>query len=149
MRFYGGPAPMPNGLDNGRSTSTGVLPDRALSNPPGEDLTVKLGRECHVYDVRRRLCLGDTDLVRTGILPAEAKLLAFLPARIEGLNVSLTRETGRPGDLIEFRGALLPTSLADSRLVVRIEVLKDGRARSAHTRTWPSRAASPTRSHWR
>jgi len=121
-------------FDNGRATFLGVLPDRALSTPPGEDLTVELDRKRHVYDVRRRQYLGETDLVRTGILPAEAKLLAFLPERIEGLNVSLTRETGKPGDLVEFRGALLPASLADSRLVVRIEVLKDGKARAAHTK---------------
>lgn len=121
-------------FDNGRAMFLGMLPDRALGNPPGEDLTVKLGRKCHAYDVRRHQYLGETDTVRSGILPTEAKLLAFLPEQIKGLNVSLSKETGKPGDVVELKGSLLPASLKDSRLVVRIEVSKDGKEMEAYTK---------------
>ena len=121
-------------FDNGRAVFLGVLPDRALNNPPGEELTVKLGRKSHVYDVRRHQYLGETDTVRTGILPVEAKLLAFLPERIAALNVALARETGKPGDVLELKGAILPASLSDSRLVVRIEVTRDGKLQEAYTK---------------
>lgn len=121
-------------FDNGRAMFLGMLPDRALNNPPGENLTVKLARKCHVYDVRRHQYLGETDTVLTGILPVEAKLLAFLPERIEGLNVALPKATGRPGDVLDLKGAILPMSLKDIRLVVRIEVSKDGKVQEAYTK---------------
>ena len=121
-------------FDNGRARFLGMLPDRALNNPPGENVTVELDHKAHVYDVRRRQYLGHTEQVRTGILPAEAKLLAFLPERIEGLNVSMPRQTGKPGDVLEIEGSLLPPSLKDSRLVVRIEVFRDGKVQPAHTK---------------
>jgi hypothetical protein len=121
-------------FDNGRAVFLGLLPDRALNNPPGEELTVKLGSLAHVYDVRRHQYLGQTDMVRTGVLPAEAKLLAFLPERIEGLNVSLSKPTGQPGDVLELQGSLLPASLKDSRMVIRIEVTRDGQLQEAFTK---------------
>ena len=62
------------------------------------------------------------------------KLLAFLPERIEGLNVSLSKATAKAGDVLELTGSLLPASLKDIRLVVRIEVLKDGRLQKAYTK---------------
>lgn len=120
-------------FDNGRAVFLGLIPDRALNNPPGEDLTVKLSVRRHVYDVRRHQCLGETDTVRTGILPVEAKLLAFLPERIQGLNVSLSQPTAKPGDVLELKGALLPASLNDCRLVVRIEVSREGQIQEAYT----------------
>ncbi|MBI4025397.1 MAG: beta-galactosidase [Verrucomicrobia bacterium] len=121
-------------FDNGRAMFLGMIPDRALNNPPGEDLIVKLGRKLHAYDVRRHQYLGETDALRTGILPTEAKLLAFLPERIEGLNVSLAKETAKAGEVIELKGLVLPASLKDSPLVVRIEVSKDGHTQEAHTK---------------
>jgi hypothetical protein len=121
-------------FDNGRAMFLGILPDRALNNPPGENMTVKLSRKFHTYDVRRRQYLGETDTVRTGILPTEPKLLALLPERIEGINVALSKQTANPGDVIELAGTLLPAALKDIRLVVRIEVSKDGRLQEAHTK---------------
>ena len=120
-------------FDSGRAIFLGLLPPRALTTPPGEELTVKLQRPYHVYDVRRRQYLGETDTVRTGILPAEAKLLAFLPERIGGLNVSLSQPAARPGEVVELQGALLPESLGDCRLVVRIEVFNDGQLQDEYT----------------
>jgi len=121
-------------FDSGRAMFLGILPDRAISNPPAESLTVKLGRRMHAYDVRLHQYLGETDTVRSGILPAEAKLLAFLPERIQGMNLSLSRPSGNPGDIIELKGSLLPVSLKDSRLVVRIEVYLDGKIQEAFTK---------------
>jgi hypothetical protein len=121
-------------FDNGRARFVGILPDRALSTPPGEEVTVKLEGRAHAYDVRRQQYLGEAEMLKTGILPAEAKLLAFLPERIAGLNLSLSKAAGRPGDTLELRGALVPPSLEDSRLVVRIELSRGGEIQAAHTR---------------
>lgn len=121
-------------FDNGRGVFLGVIPDRILSDPPGEDLVVKLARKCQVYDVRRKQYLGETDTVRTGILPTEAKLLAFLPERIEGIKVSLSKETCKPGDVLVLRGALLPASLKDSHMTVQIEVTRGNAAQPAYTK---------------
>lgn len=121
-------------FDNGRAVFLGILPDRTMNNPPGQNLTVKLGGKAHAYDVRRHQYLGETDALRTGILPAEAKLLAFLTERIGGLNVSLSKETGKPGEVVELKGSILPASLKDSRLVVHIEVSRDGKPLEAHTK---------------
>jgi hypothetical protein len=120
-------------FDNGRAMLVGLIPDRALNSPPGENLVVKLSRPVHVYDVRRQQYLGETATVRTGILASEAKLLAFLPERIQGLNLSLSQAAGRPGEMLELRGALLPASLKDCRLVVHLEVLREGQVQEAYT----------------
>ncbi len=121
-------------VDNGRAVFLGLIPDRALNTPPAESLTVLLNAPRHVYDVRRRQYLGETATVRTGILPAEAKLLALLPERLQGLNVSLSQATAKPGDLLELTGSVLPASLKDSRLVVRLEVSREGRMQEAYTK---------------
>ncbi len=121
-------------FDNGRARFLGILADRTLKSPPGQDVVVKLTAGAHVYDVRRHQYLGHTDTLRTGILPAEPKLLALMPERIEGLNVSLSAQTAEPGATVELRGSVVPASLKDSRLVVRIEVSRDGRIQEAYTK---------------
>ena len=121
-------------FDNGRALFLGILPDRALNNPPAENLVVKLGHKFHVYNVRQQQYLGETDTLKTGILPTETKLLAFLPERISGLNVSLSKATGKPGDVLELKGSLLPASLQDCKLVVRIAVTRDGKLQEAYTK---------------
>lgn len=121
-------------FDNGRAVLLGILPDRAVSHPPAEALVVKLSAKAHVYDVRRRQYLGHTDVLRTGILPAEAKLLALLPERIDGLNVSLSKDTSKAGDVLELSGALAPASLKECRMVVRIEVSRSGAVQEAYTK---------------
>ncbi|MBI3923069.1 MAG: hypothetical protein HY318_16735, partial [Armatimonadetes bacterium] len=121
-------------FDNGRAIFLGLLPDRTTSDPPGQDIVVKLARRSHAYDVRRRQYLGETDTVRTGLQPTEAKLLAFLPERIERIKVSLSKGSFKPGEVAMLKGALLPASLKDSRLAVRIEVSKGKDVLEAHTK---------------
>ncbi|MBI4027806.1 MAG: beta-galactosidase, partial [Verrucomicrobia bacterium] len=87
-------------FDNGRANFLGLLPERAQRDPPGLALTVKLQQPRHVYDVRHRQYLGETAVVQTGLLPTEAKLLAFLPERIEGLQVAIGRRIVKPGDTV-------------------------------------------------
>ena len=105
-----------------------------MGNPPAEALVVKLNAKAHLYDLRRRQYLGHTDSLRAGILPAEAKLLALLPERIDGLNVSLSKEGGKAGDVLELSGAVAPASLQDCRLVVRVQVLRNGAVQDAYTK---------------
>ncbi|HOL21324.1 MAG TPA: beta-galactosidase [bacterium] len=121
-------------FDNGNILFLGILPDRTINNPPGESITIKLGNKMHVYDVRLHKYLGETDRVQTGILPSEAKLLAFLPARIDCLNLSLSKYTARPGDVIEVKGSLAPASLKSSTMVARIEVSLNGEIQDAYTK---------------
>ena len=121
-------------FDNGRAILLGLIAERALNQPPGEPIAVKLAHKFHAYDVRRHQYLGETDMVQTGLLPTEPKLLALLPERIAGLNVSLSNTTATAGDVLELEGSLLPASLKDIRMVVRIEVEKDGRLQEAYTK---------------
>ena len=79
-----------------------------MGNPLAEALVVKLDAKAHIDDVRRRPYLGHTDSLRTGILPAEAKLLALLPDRIVGLNVSLSQDAGQAGEVLELLGTVVP-----------------------------------------
>ena len=119
-------------FDNGRAIFLGVLADRTCSDPPGEELLIKLNRAFHVYDVRRHQYLGETDSVHTGILPCEPKLLAFLPERLAGLEVSLAKDAYKPGDVVELRGTLFPSTLKDVSTVVHVDVLHEGKALEAH-----------------
>lgn len=124
-------------FDNGRARFLGIVPDRALGHPPAEALVLKLTAKAHVYDVRRRQYLGHTDSLRTGILPAEAKLLALLPERIDGLNVSLSKEVGHAGEVLELSCSVTPASLQDCRLIVRVEVFRNGSVQQAYTKNLP------------
>jgi hypothetical protein len=121
-------------FDNGPAMLLGLILDNAYRNPPGEELTLKLKRTWHVYDVRRHQYLGETTCVQTGILPCEPKLLAFLPERMEAMQVSLAKQKYKPGDVVELKGAPLPASLKDIRFAVRIEVSKGGKVQEAYTK---------------
>ena len=121
-------------LDNGRAIFLGLIPDKAISDPPGEMLTVKLGKKYHAYDVRRKQYLGETDIIKTGILPTEARLFAFLPERIDGLKLDLEKKSFKQGETVEVKCSILPNSLNDIKFTVRIEVMKDNRVIECFTK---------------
>ncbi len=114
-------------FDNGRAVFLGLIPDKTISDPPGDMLYIKSAKKHHAYDVRRKQYLGETDRIETGIAAVEPRLFAFLPERIDGLSLNLNGKEFEPGETVELKCTMLPNSLKDSRFAVRIEVTKDGK----------------------
>ena len=106
-----------------------------MADPPGEEFVLKTDRKMHVYNVRLHSYLGFTDSVTAGILPAQAKLLALLPERVEeGLALECGKKTYRPGEVVTLKIRTLPDGLKAVNLAVRVELLRDGRAIEAYTK---------------
>lgn len=121
-------------FDSGPAMFVGMLPDKTVSNPPGEEFVLKTAKKMHAYNVRQHSYLGFTDAVPAGILPAQAKLFALLPARIEGMAVAAEERACRPGETVALNIRMAPDALKDVSLAVRIEVLKEGQAIAAYTK---------------
>ena len=111
-------------FDNGPAHLLGILPDRSLGNPPGQEFVVRLGQRAHAYNVRQRKYLGHVASVEAGIRETEAKLLAFLPERIEGIAVLVDRAKAKPGQTVTAKIRVHPEALSQVRFAVRVEVLR-------------------------
>jgi len=120
-------------FDNGPAMLVGVLPDKTVADPPGEDFILKTAKRMHVYNVRLHSYLGFSDAVPAGILPAQAKLFALLPARIDGVAATCDEREYRPGEVVTVSIRVSPAAVKDVALAVRIEVSHDGAAIPAHT----------------
>ena len=122
-------------FDSGPAMFVGVLPDKTVADPPGEEFILKTDRKMHVYDVRLHSYLGYTNEVTAGILPAQAQLLALLPERVEdALALECGKTKHRPGEPVTLEITTLPDMLKAVTLAVRIELLKDGKAIGAYTK---------------
>jgi len=120
-------------FDSGPATFVGVLPDKTVADPPGEELILKTDRRMHAYNVRLHSYLGYADSVTAGIQPAQAKLLALLPERVEdALALECRKKAYRPGEVLTLEIKTLPEALKEVTLAVRIELLKDGKTIEAY-----------------
>ena len=130
-------------FESGPARFVGVLPDKTVADPPGEEFILKTDRKMHAYNVRQQSYLGYTDSVTAGIQPAQAKLLALLPERVENaLAVECRKKTYRPGEVVTLEIKALPEALKEVTLAVRIELVKDGKAVEAHMKKLAVKGAS-------
>lgn len=120
--------------DSGPALFVGVLPDKTVPDPPGEEFLLKTAKPMHAYNVRTHAYLGQSTAITAGILSTQPKLFALLPERIEGLAVTADKTTRRPGEAVLLDIKSLPEPLKDVSLAVRVEVLKDGKVIEAHTK---------------
>ena len=121
-------------FDNGPAMFVGVLPDQTIADPPGEEFILKTDKKMYIYNVRMHSYLGFSDSVVAGILPAQAKLFALLPARIDGLALESRKTEYRPGEVVMLDIKTMPDAFQDVALAVRLEVLNDNRVIPAYTK---------------
>jgi hypothetical protein len=121
-------------FDNGPAMFVGVLPDSTVAAPPGEEFILKTDKAMHIYNARMQSYLGFSDSVTAGILPAQAKLFALLPARIQGLALESPKTDYDPGEIVTLDIKTLPDTLKAVTLAVRIELLKDGKPVEPYTK---------------
>lgn len=65
-------------------------------------MTVELGRDYHVYDVRKKAYLGRSDTISDSIGTAEPKLYALLPAPVNGVKLAVSG-TARRGSEFDYK----------------------------------------------
>jgi len=84
----------------------GLICDHRLVEEP-QTATVELDRTAHVFDLRARAALGETDAIESTLAPGEAKVYALLPYSVTGMNLTLGEDwsysvalqgTGEVGD---------------------------------------------------
>ena len=119
---------------DGKGFLLGLIPDRTVNDPPGPVLRIKTGEKYHVYDVRLKKYLGYLDEVEAGIQNTAAKLLAFLPERVEGIKLSTDKTACRKNDIVTVRGRMLPRGLDGTGLAARIEVRRGGEIIEAYSK---------------
>jgi hypothetical protein len=67
-----------------------------------DPMTVQLGQNYHIYDVRKKTYLGKTDAISDSIRTAEPKLYALLPAAVQGVRIT-SSEAARRGARFSYR----------------------------------------------
>jgi len=86
------------------------------------ETSVLLPQSYHIYDVRRHDYLGFADQFKTGLVKARAKVFAFLPCKIAGLNLSLSSERMKQGDVLKIRVQVKPAEAKNCGLGVRLTI---------------------------
>ena len=106
-----------------------IVRDDVITNAAPRKATVHLPCRAHVYDVRAKQSLGQTQRVETLLTPAEPKVFALLPYAVQGVTVEPAADTVKAGTTATLRVTLSvgATELA-GRHCVHVEVLSpDGR----------------------
>jgi len=67
------------------------------------DVQLTFYRRSHLYDMRTRQYLGQTDTCRTDLEDARAKLYALLPYRVDSVALELDATGCLPGDVLTYR----------------------------------------------
>ena len=70
----------------------GLIRDHRLVEEP-QTATVNFGRAAHVYDLRGRQYLGETQAIEATLAPGEARVYALLPYAVSGMSLNLGGET--------------------------------------------------------
>ena len=96
-----------------------------------QDVTVTFPQETHVYDMLAGEYLGHARAVSRTIAPGRVQMLAALPYRVSGVDVSVKNKSVRPGDALVFSAAVRPEGGEDGDVmhVFRVQLVDpEGRA---------------------
>ena len=106
---------------NGAANYLCFLGQKAVDPPDGE-ATLVMSEKRHVYDVLRQSYLGFTDKFQTGVVPAVPKIFAALPAKIQGLDLTVDKPVARPGAAVSVSATLAPPELKGCGLCMRFDL---------------------------
>ncbi len=130
----------------GRAEIVGLIRDHRLVEEP-QSCEVHFGRTAHIYDMRKREYIGETETAPVTLAPGEAACFAVLPYRVTGiqavgagnefratvltdggvgdhvLHVSVTDPDGNPAPAYT-RNVLAPGGVADLRIPLALNDLE-------------------------
>jgi hypothetical protein len=86
--------------------------------------TIILGTKKHLYDVRSKRYLGLTNIASLDLTRKAAGVLAVMPYKITGMNVSTSPVTVKPGKKTEIKAQVLTTGGTPGNHVIRMEVFE-------------------------
>jgi hypothetical protein len=125
-------------FEQGGNVYLGVLqhPLRAKAQaeatpPPAVPMSIHVGRETTVYDVRQGTWLGRTDTIRLDLGPGEAKVYALLPYGVTGLTVD-TPAAAQRGTSVPISVKLTTDAKPPELHVVRMRVTTPGGRPAKH-----------------
>lgn len=94
----------------------------AGSGVESAETVVRLPKAFHIYDVRRHDYLGQADQFQTGLVKAAAKVFAFLPCKLTGLDLALSSNKLKQGDLLKMTCSIKPPEAKACGLGIRLTV---------------------------
>ena len=92
------------------------------ASPEKEKVTIHLPGEYHVYDVRSGNYLGRSGAISTEMEPAEAKVFGLLPYKVNEVAIAGLKPMYRPGEKVQYVGAVAVSDGAPGDHVLRVEV---------------------------
>ena len=100
------------------------------------ETVVKLPKAYHIYDVRRHDYLGSAEQFQTGLVKAQAKVFAFLPCKLTGLELALSSAKPKQGELLKMTSTIKPADAKACGLGIRLTVTgPDGKEIEDYART--------------
>lgn len=110
-------------FSNGRALYLGVLRvPQACAAVEKPEMKITLPAAYHVYNVRERRYLGETNVIDTALAPGRARLWALLPQPVKGIAIGVDEKKAKQGQRINVTIRLSPETLSDIGLAVRLEV---------------------------
>ena len=97
--------------------------DYKVADPSPREYEIVGPGQAHVYDVRAGRYLGRSDRVRLRLEAARGAMLAFLPYKVKGIQLSGVRAGVRQGEPVTLRVELLTETGRPGRGVFRIETV--------------------------
>ncbi len=81
---------------------------------------IKIAQKAHVYDVRERKYIGETDKFKDRFIPGKAKVYACLPYKVEGIRCKLKNAAIKQGDNLQIDLEIVATDKPEMH-VIRLE----------------------------
>ncbi len=105
---------------DGGTTIVGVVRDLAEG---GATVSLGLGEDAWVYDMREGGSLGRTSRLSTSMAPGECRMYALLPYEVQEVRVRSRSETVEPGQIVDYTVSVkAPPNVEPGLHVYRIEV---------------------------
>ena len=86
-------------------------------------MKIALGRDGHVYDVRKRQYLGERATFDAELAPGEARFFAILAKKTTGIKLDLKATQVAPGSRVVCEAQVLTDHQSTGKRVIRMEVI--------------------------
>ena len=101
-----------------------IVKDNRVAGAETQEVTIRLPREAHVYDVRAKRALGVRQTVQAKLVPGDPKVYCLLPYAVQSVAVKPARTRIKAGDTMAFRVALnTGTPTLAGRHALRVDLL--------------------------
>lgn len=115
-------------LPEGQAEYIGLTKKREYDEEPDRKVVVHANRKGHLYDMLSGEYLGEQTSWEVVIKQVDVRLFGVLPYKLDGLDVTLEKDTVQPGEALVGTLKVRPTAGRPVRHVVNLQVIRpDGK----------------------